>query len=120
MGRLSPLGILTPVQWQIQFPVDERMSASGDIAEVDPNLTVCEPFRLCRNIVGQHRALSAQVRQDVRTQVIAQAISIPDGLRKQALHPVRMGFSGMFCQLPPVFPCGIAQDPLQVLASARR
>jgi hypothetical protein len=45
---------------------------------------------------------------------IANAIRIPNGLRKQALHAIRSGFMSLFGDLPAVFALGGAQNGLQI------
>jgi hypothetical protein len=52
-------------------------------------------------------------RSSIRTQIVAHAISIPDGAGEQALHPIGTRFSGVFGQLPTVFARGGTEDPVQ-------
>ena len=47
-------------------------------------------------LVNHHNGiLSAELLQDIGTQVVTYPIGIPDSIGEQALHPVRSGFSGL-------------------------
>ena len=58
--------------------------------------------------------VSAELLQDIGTQVVTYQIGIPDATCEQALHPVRGGFSGLLGQLPAIFALDAAEEALQV------
>jgi hypothetical protein len=49
-GGLTPLTILTPVQRQIEFTVNQRMPTGRDVSQKDPDLTVLAAFLWFRSI----------------------------------------------------------------------
>jgi hypothetical protein len=50
---------------------------------------------------------------DQRTQVIADAVLVPDGARQQALHAIGPGEPGVFSHLPAIFLRDLTEDGLQ-------
>jgi hypothetical protein len=54
-----------------------------------------------------------QALRDQRTKIIAHAILVPDGTRKQALHAIGSSLPGMFGDLPAIFARDITEDGLQ-------
>jgi len=52
--------------------------------------------------------------QDERAHFVANALFIPDGPRKQALHAIGTSLFGVFCDLPAIFSGDLADDGLQI------
>jgi hypothetical protein len=129
-GSLAPIAVLYPIQGQVEFAVNERMPSGGDIREKDAYLTILDLARrstileanACRllpllgktGFVDDHNSgLVAERLKDVRAQIIAHPIGIPDGSSEQTLHPIRASLSGVFGQLPAVFARGVTEDAVQ-------
>ncbi len=89
--------VLTPLEGQIEFAVNQGMAASRDIGEKDPDLTILDlasgPAILhgdtCRLVAplgktgfidDQDGGLRAELLKRVGAQVIAHAVRIPDRL----------------------------------------
>src|SRR5512135_244637 len=125
------IAILTPVQGQIEFAINEGVPFGRHIREKDPHLTVLDlarrstileanagrllaPLGKAGFIDGQDGRLLAQLLKGVGTQVIAHTVSVPHGSSEQTLHPIGARFSSVFGQLPPIFALRVTQDALQV------
>src|SRR3989440_3141003 len=67
-----------------------------------------------RFVDHQDRLRITQALQNVGPQIIAHQVCIPDRAVEQALHPIRAAFSGVFGELPPVFPFDGTHDAFQV------
>jgi hypothetical protein len=61
-----------------------------------------------------HKRWWAQTLQEEGAQFVAHALFIPDRPREQALHPIGMGLSGVFSDLPAIFSGDFADDGLQI------
>jgi hypothetical protein len=60
----------------------------------------------------------AQLYKYTAAQIITHQINIPNGTRKQALHPIGSGFSSMLGQVPAIFALAGTQQALKVYQGA--
>jgi len=142
MSCLPMSHVVDPIFWQVQFAIDKGMSQGGHVGEEDANLTIVHlsgraaillldsgrlgaPFGKATFINDVHgigclvsntRTLWRRVQalQSVRPQLIANPLFIPDGPREQALHAIRTGLLGVFCNLPAIFSGDLADNGLQI------
>jgi hypothetical protein len=127
----TPIPILSPVQGQIQFAINEGMAFSRHIGEKNPHLTILHlssgpailqpnPCRIVASfgktafVNDQDSGLLAQLLKGIGTQIITHPIGVPDGAGQQALHAIRTNFSCVFSSLPAIFACCVAEDSLQI------
>jgi len=129
-GRRAPVAVLGPGLGQIDLAVDERVSGCGGVGEIDGDLAVLDPacgsgvLTLYPNRRGalldvpglvdhQHRGGVAEVLADVVTQVVPDAVFVPDRLRQKPLHPARVVLTGVLGDGPAVRPGQLGQQPPQ-------
>jgi len=58
--------------------------------------------------------LLTQLLYHIVTHIITHSIRIPDRTPKQALHPVGIGFPGLFGNLPAIFALDATHQPFQI------
>src|SRR3954464_12121417 len=70
-------------------------------------------LEIARLVDDQDRARIAEVLPDVVTQVIPDAVLVPDRVRQQTLHPTRVVLTHVLGDRPAVRPRQLGQQPLQ-------
>ena len=127
----APLAILDPAHGQIQFAIQEGVAFRAGVSEEHPDLAIFQVARRAAMLPGhpcglfatlaktrfvdhQDRVRITQALQDVGTQIIAHQVCIPDRAVEQALHPIGAALSGVFGELPPIFPFDGTHDAFEV------
>jgi hypothetical protein len=126
----ASLWVVGPGPGQVEVPVDERVPGRGGVGQVDRDLAVLDPsggagvLTLHSNGAGallhvtglidhQDRVRVPEVLGDVSAQIIPHAVSVPDCLRQQPLHPARIGVPGMLGDRPAIGPRQARQQSTQ-------